>query len=144
MDNIEYSVFTVYERTTGKIITSGYADSSSIQTYLNEDRDVVFDSIDTSKFYLPQGVKTPFPEKPNTTYHVFDYTIGQWIDPRTSEGQWISIREERNLKLQNSDWTQLPDVPLATKEAWANYRQQLRDVTSQSDPFNIVWPTPPA
>jgi hypothetical protein len=31
-----------------------------------------------------------------------------------------------------------------TKEVWAAYRQALRDVTLQPDPFNIVWPTPPA
>lgn len=31
--------------------------------------------------------------------------------------------------LQDSDWTQLPDVPLTDeqKTAWATYRQQVRD-----------------
>lgn len=56
---------------------------------------------------------------------------------------WSSVRSERNLFLKASDWTQLPDVPLPTKEAWATYRQALRDITNQPDPFNIVWPEPP-
>lgn len=56
---------------------------------------------------------------------------------------WSYIRNTRDRKIQASDWTQLPDVPLATKEAWATYRQALRDVTNQPDPFNIIWPTPP-
>ena len=53
------------------------------------------------------------------------------------------MRKKRNALLAASDWTQLPDVPLETKEAWAAYRQALRDITEQPDPFNIVWPTPP-
>jgi hypothetical protein len=61
------------------------------------------------------------------------------IDP------WIEIRSTRNSKLSNCDWTQLPDSPLDTakKTEWLNYRQELRDITLQSDPNNIVWPTEP-
>jgi hypothetical protein len=56
-----------------------------------------------------------------------------------------NLRVKRNQLLAQSDWTQLPDVPLETKEAWAVYRQALRDITEQEGyPFNIVWPTPPA
>lgn len=60
------------------------------------------------------------------------------------EAQWRNIRVERNALLAKSDWTQLPDVPQVDVNAWAVYRQQLRDVTSQPDPFNIVWPTAPS
>jgi len=45
--------------------------------------------------------------------------------------------------LAASDWTQLPDVPTATQTKWRDYRQALRDVTPQADPFNIAWPTAP-
>jgi hypothetical protein len=37
----------------------------------------------------------------------------------------------------------MPDVNISTKESWAIYRQALRDITNQADPFNITWPTPP-
>jgi hypothetical protein len=56
---------------------------------------------------------------------------------------WPTIRTRRDALLVQSDWTQLPDVPLEDKAAWATYRQALRDVTEQPDPHNIVWPTPP-
>ena len=36
------------------------------------------------------------------------------------------------------------DVPLTTKEKWRDYRQQLRDITKQADPFKITWPTEPS
>lgn len=46
--------------------------------------------------------------------------------------------------LNESDWTQLPDVPLETKSAWADYRQALRDITEQPGfPKNVVWPEKP-
>jgi hypothetical protein len=61
------------------------------------------------------------------------------------DAQWGFIRMERNSKLSASDWTQLPDSPFTTtqKQAWATYRQDLRDVTTQVDPFNITWPVEP-
>jgi hypothetical protein len=59
--------------------------------------------------------------------------------------QWIQIRNQRNIYLQESDWTQLSDSPLSNskKIEWSIYRQELRDVTLQQDPFNIMWPTKP-
>jgi hypothetical protein len=63
------------------------------------------------------------------------------IQERTSY-QWELVRSERNYKLEKSDWTQLRDAP-TDANLWEAYRQQLRDITEQSDPFNIIWPTPP-
>ena len=60
-----------------------------------------------------------------------------------TEQQWSVIRAERNLRLAACDWTQLPDAPVDA-DAWVSYRQALRDITEQSDPFNIVWPETPA
>lgn len=56
---------------------------------------------------------------------------------------WAVIRAERNMLLADCDWTQLPDAS-ADAAAWAVYRQALRDITDQSDPFNIQWPIKPA
>jgi hypothetical protein len=57
--------------------------------------------------------------------------------------QWIVIRAERNALLVASDWTQVADAPVDAA-AWAVYRQALRDITTQPDPFNVVWPAMPA
>ena len=40
------------------------------------------------------------------------------------------MREERNQLLKDSDYTALPDFPSANKQAWLDYRQQLRDFPS--------------
>jgi hypothetical protein len=53
-------------------------------------------------------------------------------------------RERRGTLITATDWTQNADIPQATKDKWAPYRQALRDVPQQSGfPSNIVWPTPP-
>ena len=61
------------------------------------------------------------------------------------EAQWALVRAKRNRLLAASDWTQLPDSPISNiqMQEWAAYRQELRDITSQPDPFNIIWPTEP-
>lgn len=59
--------------------------------------------------------------------------------------KWSEVRSVRNLSLSDCDWTQLPDSPLSEikKTEWTVYRQSLRDITNQQDPFNIIWPTKP-
>lgn len=53
------------------------------------------------------------------------------------------IRAERDALLDDSDWTQNPDVPV-DQEAWATYRQALRDIPQQeSFPLTVVWPDKP-
>lgn len=59
------------------------------------------------------------------------------------ERQAFSIRTDRDQLLSACDWTQVNDAPV-DREAWATYRQQLRDIPLQeSFPFNITWPTKP-
>jgi len=44
--------------------------------------------------------------------------------------QLEKLREERNDLLTESDWTVLPDSPIADKTAWQTYRTKLRDLTN--------------
>ena len=56
--------------------------------------------------------------------------------------QWSSIRLQRDNILKSTDWRASSDLTLS--DDWKNYRQALRDVPTQSDPFNITWPTAPS
>jgi hypothetical protein len=60
-------------------------------------------------------------------------TWGEEI-PSNQEELLDTIRWIRNAGLKNSDWTQLPDSPLSEdkKQEWAVYRQQLRDLLSDT------------
>jgi hypothetical protein len=54
-----------------------------------------------------------------------------------------AVRSERNRLLIASDWTQLADSPVY-KTAWAIYRQELRDISTQDGfPTTVVWPVKP-
>ncbi len=83
---------------------------------------------------------------------------GKTIDPPpppSAQELWSAVRLEVTRRLQASDSVLatllLPDsYPTLTASqkaakvsAWKVYRQQLRDITMQKDPANIVWPTQP-
>jgi hypothetical protein len=76
-----------------------------------------------------------------TKYSVAD--MEQEAKDALDASQAASQRAFRNTLLSDCDWTQLPDAPVNT-QAWANYRQGLRDVTSQAGfPWDIQWPEKP-
>jgi hypothetical protein len=57
---------------------------------------------------------------------------------------WTAVRTQQRQKLYESDWTcSVTDYEVPNKPEWVQYRAQLRDVTLQSDPFAIEWPTAP-
>jgi len=59
------------------------------------------------------------------------------------------LREERNRRLQETDWWVLPDRTASQEQI--NYRQSLRDIPSTASPelddngqlSNVTWPTKP-
>lgn len=68
------------------------------------------------------------------------------VDRPAYSPTWEDIRQERNIRLSNSDWTQLADAPLTVnqKTAWTVYRQSLRDIPENfQTPEVVVWPVVP-
>lgn len=91
----------------------------------------------------------------NITYDYFD-EYGEWYPtipegadvenrPYTEAEAMAAFRTERNMRLFNSDYTQLPDVNLteAQVEAWRVYRQELRDITDGLVWNTTTWPVKP-
>ena len=81
--------------------------------------------------------------KSPSPWHSWDWDTRKWVDSRDAATAWVAVRAERDALLKATDWTQLPDVPPSTRALWTDYRQALRDVPEQADPFNIVWPVAP-
>ena len=46
----------------------------------------------------------------------------------------FQLREQRNLKLSQSDWTQNRDITLSNDSNWKTYREELRDLPSTASP----------
>jgi hypothetical protein len=129
--------FIVY-LSNGKIIRTGNCPSSDF--YLQGEH-VIEGIANDALQYIQEGEVIDMPPKPGEFY-AFDYDNKQWIADTASAD--IAAKAQRNALLLASDWTQLADIPLNTKQIWIEYRQQLRDITTQPNyPFEIIWPTPP-
>jgi hypothetical protein len=121
---VDYRGTTWFNSVTKKYVVSDQPDDARTAPWVE-----VIDSAITTSF-------------PPAADYVFDYVTKEWI-PDISALE-TKAKERRNRLLVASDWTQLPDVPLTTKEVWATYRQELRDISKQSGyPTEITWPTPP-
>ena len=62
-------------------------------------------------------------------------------DARLLADKWVNVRRDRNRKLAETDYLALSDNTLSSD--METYRQELRDVPTQSDPDNITWPDKP-
>ena len=68
-------------------------------------------------------------------------------DARILAEKWANIRTRRNRELTESDWVVVkakeehPNASIPSD--WVDYRTELRDITKQSDPDDITWPTKP-
>lgn len=64
----------------------------------------------------------------------------------TDEELARQVRNERDRKLEETDWYMMPDYPAdpETLEVVKNYRKALRDITLQSGfPRDVKWPVVP-
>lgn len=63
--------------------------------------------------------------------------------PDATDAQKLrQVRLWRNAELAATDWTQVADAPVDA-EAWATYRQALRDLPATIDIANPILPDPP-
>ena len=111
---------------------------------------------------------------PNSDYVIFgdEYSGIEWrdtVNPKPTEEEvnkkiadlqaeepFKQLRVERNLRLAQTDWTQLKDIDLdiIRERNWKNYRQALRDLPSKSNPklnsygdldmSSVTWPDKPS
>ena len=110
---------------------------------------------DAASFGFYAVEETPYPEGQFQTVErsaalvdgawIEQWAVTPWTQEQISvatENQWSAIRADRNRRLSDCDWTQIPDAPV-DGAPWMVYRQALRDITTQSNPFNIQWPIAP-
>lgn len=80
------------------------------------------------------------------TAALIDLTQEEKLELRQQELNMLadSVRQQRQRLLFESDWTQVADAPV-DQAAWAEYRQVLRDITTQENfPATVLWPQMPA
>lgn len=131
--------FVVFD-STGRIVSKGIVPASMLAL---QGVNIVTGDYQPDTHYIDtrRKVAVTKPVRP-TEWHEFDYSSKTWV--MNEQRARDAMRSERLRRLAASDWTQLPDVPLETKQAWATYRQALRDVTQQPGfPLRVKWPAAP-
>jgi hypothetical protein len=112
---------------------------------------VVVDRVrgDPKLIFIPEYAAR-FIEAPDDVDHDWTYDGTTFALPPQPSAEELAIkaaaeaRTFRDQLLAQTDWTQAADVPQATKDKWAPYRQALRDVPQQAGfPDNIQWPSKP-
>jgi hypothetical protein len=112
--------------------------------YVCEERE-----FDTRDGYIDPGscAFVTMPERPSP-WHVWDWGVYAWVDPRTPEQRavdsWAEVRARRNALLAATDWrvAAAAEGGGSLPEPWRQYRQALRDITLQ-DLTTLTWPQPP-
>ena len=152
----------MYLKVSGSIITYPY----SVQNLKNENPNISFPTIISDS--LLESFNIYQVEMKNSGYdsddtkdvtevtpilsgsiYIQTYTISdadtETINKRR-EIKWSEVRSGRDSLLSESDWTQFNDSPISgsTLTDWQTYRQSLRDITNQSDPYDITWPNIPS
>jgi Phage tail assembly chaperone protein len=134
--------FTVYND-VGQILQSGQCADNDYDLQKVDGQFIIELATNPATQYIQNGEVVAIPPKPDYESH-FDYASGQWVGDTANQESVVISR--RNGLLYASDWTQLPNNPLTpeAQQQWADYRQQLRDITTQPGyPFSVVWPTAP-
>lgn len=92
------------------------------------------------KWFTKYDIGPVFTDNDNQTAEEQELAYKAQVDERYAVG----VRQTRNELLKESDWTQVADAPV-NKEAWATYRQALRDITAQPNfPYDIEYPVKPS
>jgi hypothetical protein len=107
------------------------------EEYLAEQEVYPYTVDDTPEYdSLTQFLQESFEKRNGSWYRTF--TI-EALDQERAEN---NIRNRRDGLLRETDWMALNDV--STSQDWANYRQALRDITTQTGfPYTVVWPQTP-
>lgn len=95
---------------------------------------------------LVQDWQPPSPEATEWETWSWDASTRRWVSVPTQATRWRAVRAERDRRLAETDWIALRGLDRGEPipKSWRDYRQALRDITTQTDPDAIVWPTPPA
>lgn len=125
---------TLYNKTTGEIVGCANLSETQLSKVLSEQPEVDYINIyTTGSKSIAVDVNTKKLKK---------------VTPPSQNITGL-IRQQRMGLLASTDWTQMPDSPLSPglKQAWADYRQALRDLPDEQGNVNsitdVVWPTPP-
>lgn len=137
--------YAIINKTSHSIIANYYSDSGVDYTKpgISYDQSILVHVVVPSEFQRPHVIVV----QSETEVTGYSFQIEEKMVEQAIKEQWSHMRQQRDLKLRDSDWrVSVSDYPQSSenKAAWITYRQALRELPSNtSDPSNIIWPAPP-
>lgn len=137
--------YSIYKKDNGQIVLRGTAQFiEDVSKLIDDTTDVIYEQSKDNSF-VENGIIIDMPEKPSDDY-IFDYTSKNWI--KNIEGIKTKVLLLRDQLLKEGPdrispiwWNSMTEQE---QQAWAQYRQDLLDITGQADyPEFIVWPIKP-
>lgn len=127
---------------TGSILGFRNISVEDLQCYPNEILHEVDLTVTEDTHYIEGGEVIEKPQRPSA-FHEWSMDTKEWI--LDQEKAWSAVRHQRDILIAATDWMVLPDAPFTESEIEEIkvYRQDLRDITEQRDPGNIIWPEKP-
>ena len=123
-------------------------------TQFRFDEGIVDESTYLSKCQEVVGITTDTNESILSTPSKDWATFKAKYDDLQTKFPMEELRQVRNNKLTETDWSQLGDVPVGIKTSYESYRQSLRDLPSSANPSlneqgylddsSVTWPTKPS
>jgi hypothetical protein len=146
-------------KSTGTVMYEG-----ELRQYLKDNNGPTFGQM-TTEIMDAIGVDPVFEGPQPATSGPYEYVARQGVEQQ-SDGKWYTkyvvqtldddgkatkdvevaknVRDDRNRRLSETDWTQGKDIPDNISNVWATYRQELRDLPAQAGfPHNVTWPNKP-
>lgn len=125
-------IFTIYDVATGEIKRRISTSQEGILINVFDGEDYIEGEYSDETYIVVNGVAQ---QKPKSE-----------LDAIATERATAQMKMRRDMLLNASDFTQVPDAPFTSEQqqAWRVYRQALRDLPDNiSDIFNIAWPVEP-
>ena len=136
--------YAIVSKVSHSIIANYYSDSGPDYTKPGSS----YDQSALVHIVVPPEFHSPYAKvvQSDTEACGYSFEIDQSMIEQNIKEQWIYLRQQRDIKLKESDWrVVVTDYPSENKDAWIAYRQALRDLPSNTtDPYTVSWPTPPS
>lgn len=142
--------YTIFDAASGRVLWSGVCEDADYEhLHVPDGASKMPVSADPFRNYVSDGVVLEIPPY-SSPLDRFDYTTKTVIratDQQVLSAKWDVVRAERDRLLSMTvdrinpiRWEALSQEQRA---AVAEYRDALLDVTKQSDPDNVLWPSWP-
>lgn len=135
--------FVIYKQ-NGEIIRHGSCQDETFSFQAKND-EFIIEAEFLENQYVENGILVDMPSQPDKNY-VFDYSEKQWVFDAVKASS--AAMQQRDSLLKDGPDRISPiwydSMTQDQKNAWAEYRQALLDITLQPNyPHDIIWPIKP-